>query len=131
MHQTIIDLLRTADQDALALGGIGRPALTFRELIAQAEATVAALNSRGIGRNDRVAIVLPNGPEMASAFLSVGCGATTAPPGTRRAVKLARTSEALLQKLRRLLTPLCAPRRRCRGPGRTNGARSDWTIVTV
>ena len=42
MHQTIIDLLRTADQDALALGGIGRPALTFRELIAQAEATVAA-----------------------------------------------------------------------------------------
>ena len=79
MHQTIIDLLKTADQDALALGGIGRPALTFRELIAQTEATVAALNSRGIGRNDRVAIVLPNGPEMASAFLSVGCGATTAP----------------------------------------------------
>ena len=67
MHQTIIDLLKTADQDALALGGIGRPASTFRELIAQAEATVAALNSRGIGRNDRVAIVLPNGPEMASA----------------------------------------------------------------
>ena len=79
MHQTIIDLLKTADQDALALGGIGRPNLTFGGLIAQAEATVAALNSRGIGRNDRVAIVLPNGPEMASAFLSVGCGATTAP----------------------------------------------------
>ena len=45
MHQTIIDLLRTADQDALALGGIGRPP-NISELIAQAEATVAA-STRG------------------------------------------------------------------------------------
>jgi acyl-CoA synthetase (AMP-forming)/AMP-acid ligase II len=40
---------------------------------------VAALNSRGIGRQDRVAIVLPNGPDMASAFLAIGAGAATAP----------------------------------------------------
>jgi acyl-CoA synthetase (AMP-forming)/AMP-acid ligase II len=40
---------------------------------------VARLNALGIGRNDRVAIILPNGPEMASAFLSVAAGATTAP----------------------------------------------------
>ena len=33
----------------------------------------------GIGRNDRVAIVLPNGPEMAAAFIAIACGATTAP----------------------------------------------------
>ena len=33
----------------------------------------------GIGRGDRVAIVLPNGPEMATAFVTVACGATTAP----------------------------------------------------
>jgi len=47
---------------------------------------VAALNERGIGRNDRVAIVLPNGPEMASVFLSVAAAATTAPlnPAYRR-----------------------------------------------
>ena len=45
----------------------------------QAQQTVAALNQRGIGRNDRVAIVLPNGAEMATAFVSVACGATTAP----------------------------------------------------
>ena len=37
------------------------------------------LNAIGIGRGDRVAIVLPNGPEMATAFLAVACGATTAP----------------------------------------------------
>ena len=37
------------------------------------------MNARGIGRGDRVAIVLPNGPEMATAFLSVAAAATTAP----------------------------------------------------
>jgi acyl-CoA synthetase (AMP-forming)/AMP-acid ligase II len=48
--------------------------------------TVAALAARGIGRNDRVAIVLPNGPEMATAFVAVAAGATTAPlnPAYRR-----------------------------------------------
>jgi len=40
---------------------------------------VHTLNRLGIGRNDRVAIVLPNGPEMASAFISIAAGATTAP----------------------------------------------------
>ena len=39
----------------------------------------AALNDLGIGRNDRVAIVLPNGPEMAAAFLCVASAAASAP----------------------------------------------------
>ena len=38
-----------------------------------------ASTGSGIGRGDRVAIVLPNGPEMATAFLAVAAGATTAP----------------------------------------------------
>ena len=33
----------------------------------------------GLGRNDRVALVLPQGPEMAMAFLAVAAGATCAP----------------------------------------------------
>ena len=33
----------------------------------------------GIGRGDRVAIVLPNGPEMATAFIAIAQVATTAP----------------------------------------------------
>ncbi len=41
--------------------------------------TVQSLNAMGIGRGDRVAIVLPNGPEMAAAFIAIACGATTAP----------------------------------------------------
>ncbi len=79
MTKTIINLIKSAGLDDIALGGVDRPSLTYHGLIDQAETTVNQLNALGIGRNDRVAIVLPNGPEMASAFLSVGCGATTAP----------------------------------------------------
>jgi acyl-CoA synthetase (AMP-forming)/AMP-acid ligase II len=39
----------------------------------------AALHGFGVGRGDRVAIVLPNGPEMASAFVTIAQVATTAP----------------------------------------------------
>ena len=42
-------------------------------------AAAEQLRALGIGRNDRIAIVLPNGPEMATAFLSVAACATTAP----------------------------------------------------
>jgi acyl-CoA synthetase (AMP-forming)/AMP-acid ligase II len=38
-----------------------------------------ALHAAGVGRGDRVAIVLPNGPEMAAAFVSVAQVATTCP----------------------------------------------------
>jgi len=37
------------------------------------------MNGFGIGRNDAVAIVLPNGPEMATAFLAIASAATSAP----------------------------------------------------
>jgi acyl-CoA synthetase (AMP-forming)/AMP-acid ligase II len=57
----------------------GRPALTYGALRDLAARTVAALNAKGIGRGDRVAIVLPNGPEMATSFVAVACAATTAP----------------------------------------------------
>jgi len=57
----------------------GRAGLTHAGLRDLAAVTVARLNAIGIGRNDRVAIVLPNGPEMATAFLAIAAGATTAP----------------------------------------------------
>jgi acyl-CoA synthetase (AMP-forming)/AMP-acid ligase II/acyl carrier protein len=40
---------------------------------------VTCLNALGVHRNDKVAIVLPNGPEMAVTFLSMACGAVAAP----------------------------------------------------
>ena len=76
---TLQDLIQAGQDDNRAIGAPGRPPITFRQLRALAVRTVEALNGMGIGRNDRVAIVLPNGPEMASAFISIACGATTAP----------------------------------------------------
>jgi acyl-CoA synthetase (AMP-forming)/AMP-acid ligase II len=76
---TIQELLNNANGAAPAIGAPGRAAMTFDGLHAQIDETIAALNGMGVGRGDRVAIVLPNGPEMASAFVAVGAGATTAP----------------------------------------------------
>jgi acyl-CoA synthetase (AMP-forming)/AMP-acid ligase II len=76
---TIIQLLTTGSDGATAISMPGRPSLSYAGLRDQVQRTVAALNGFGIGRGDPVAIVLPNGPEMASAFVSVGAGATTAP----------------------------------------------------
>mgnify|MGYP003347380203 CR=1 FL=1 len=53
--------------------------MTHAALRGLARKTITDLNAMGIGRNDRVGMVLPNGPEMAAAFLAVACGATTAP----------------------------------------------------
>ena len=61
--------LAAPERSPLGFGGL-------RRLIGD---TVGTLNGLGIGRGGRVAIVLPNGPEMAAAFLAIGAGAATAP----------------------------------------------------
>ena len=79
MTTVLKDLLSAGAAAAPALSAPGRRPLSFggvRELIGN---TLAALNSVGVGRNDRVAIVLPNGPEMASCFLACASGVTSAP----------------------------------------------------
>ena len=65
--------------EAVAISGCGRNPLTYGRLCAQVGDGVEQLNSMGVGRQDRVAIVLANGPEMAMAFLAVAAGATAAP----------------------------------------------------
>ena len=77
--QTMNDLLAVGGDDATAIGAPGTAPLTFAAQRALAGDVVASLNSNGIGRGDRVAIVLPNGPEMAAAFVTVATGAVTAP----------------------------------------------------
>ena len=72
-------LLQAWRSDRPALSAPGRRPLTYAGLCGQVERTVAALNGLGIGRHDRVAMVLPNGPEFASAFLGVAAGACAAP----------------------------------------------------
>jgi acyl-CoA synthetase (AMP-forming)/AMP-acid ligase II len=73
------DTITTHDGSAIAIGAPDRMPLTYAALCALIDQTRAALNGIGIGRNDRVAIVLPNSPEMAAAFIAVSASATTAP----------------------------------------------------
>jgi len=83
--QTIAGLLERGAADATALGAPGGTPLTYQALRTLVADVRQALETRGIGPGDRVAIVLDNGPEMAAAFLSVGSAATAAPlnPGYR------------------------------------------------
>ena len=83
--KTVIELLERGSDEAVAITGPGRKPLTHSGVRQQVASTVTRLNELGVGRNDRVAIVLPNGPEMAVAFLAIAAGATTAPlnPGYR------------------------------------------------
>jgi len=85
MVETILNLIDSGADEAVALAAPDRDPMTYAGLRTLAGKTVSDMNALGIGRNDRVAIVLPNGPEMAAAFIAVGAGATTAPlnPGYR------------------------------------------------
>src|SRR5580658_7740164 len=77
--RTLRSLVASGQDDAIAIAAHGAPPLTYSALRALIDSAVASLNSLGVGRGDRVAIVLPNGPEMATAFLAVASGATSAP----------------------------------------------------
>jgi len=57
----------------------GDEPLSHQRLWDQAAMTVPSLNRLGVGRGDRVAIVLPQGPDLAVTFLAVAAGATAAP----------------------------------------------------
>ena len=76
---TLQTITQSARSDDPAIAAPERTPLTYAGLRGLTDQTVAALNQIGVGRGDRVAIVLPNGPEMATAFLTIGSGATTAP----------------------------------------------------
>ena len=77
--RTISEILNTGAGDATAITAPERTPMTYGKLRELAGHTVSALNDLGIGRGDRVAMVLPNSPETLAAFLSVGAGASTAP----------------------------------------------------
>lgn len=76
---TVFELLGVGRADDPAILAPDRPPLSFGELRRLVCETTAALRARGIGPEDRVAIVLPNGPEAATSFLAVACAAATAP----------------------------------------------------
>jgi acyl-CoA synthetase (AMP-forming)/AMP-acid ligase II len=82
---TVTDLLRRGDAKAEAIGAPGRKPMTRGQLMELVDKTGGALRSIGVGAEDAVGIVMPNGPENAAAFVAVACWATAAPlnPGYR------------------------------------------------
>lgn len=87
--RTITELLArqaTAHRGDVAVGDLSRSALRYEQLDEFTHRCARFLLGLGVQRDDRVAIVLPNGPEMATTFLSVSRIATSAPlnPGLTR-----------------------------------------------
>jgi len=76
---TVGDLLGAGSDSSVALAAPGRPPATYADLRRHVARTAEELRARGIGRSDRVAIVLPGGPEAAAGFLSVAAAAAAAP----------------------------------------------------
>ncbi len=78
-RDTVLDILSAGRDGAPAIGAPDHRPLCYRDLRALARETVADLNAIGFGRNDRLAIVLRNGPQMAAAFIALSAGASAAP----------------------------------------------------
>jgi len=68
--------------DCPAISAPGHTPLCYLRLFKQVVYTVGRLKTMGLRRNDRIAIALPNGPKMATAFLSVTSYATAVPLNT-------------------------------------------------
>ena len=68
-----------SDAEGAAIGAVGRPSLRYGELRAQVGRIGRQLRAAGVEADDRVAIVLDNGPAMASAFVCLAPWCATAP----------------------------------------------------
>ncbi|HSV54570.1 MAG TPA: acyl--CoA ligase, partial [Burkholderiaceae bacterium] len=65
--------------EAVALQAPHRPSLSYAALWQQVQHLASQLGAIGVTSTSRVAVVLPNGPEMAVCFLGVAACATCAP----------------------------------------------------
>ena len=65
--------------DAIAITAPAAKPLTYQALNRLVENTVKTLNKLGVVKGDRVGIVLPNCPEMATAFVAIASCCTAAP----------------------------------------------------
>ena len=75
--ETVTDLL--AGHRGASIAGLGGGATSYEALRAQTDQLGRQLRGAGVGPSDRVAIVLPNGPAMASAFVGMAPWCAVAP----------------------------------------------------
>jgi acyl-CoA synthetase (AMP-forming)/AMP-acid ligase II len=97
--------------DAAAILAPDCSALNYGALHQQISYVGGALRAMGLGRHDRVAVVLPNGPEMAVAVLGVAASATCLPTNPAYGAEELDRYFADLQP-RALITQVDSPARR-------------------
>ena len=97
--------------DAAAILAPDCSALSYGALHQQISYVGVALRAMGLGRHDRVAVVLPNGPEMAVAVLGVAASATCLPTNPAYGAEELDRYFADLQP-RALITQVDSPARR-------------------
>ena len=67
---TLTEWMAVGQDNATCLSATGAKPLSYQGLRRLAGTVQTSLNAVGIGRDDRVAIVLPNGADMATAFVT-------------------------------------------------------------
>ncbi|CAN1209546.1 hypothetical protein TUMEXPCC7403_04940 [Tumidithrix helvetica PCC 7403] len=83
---TIYEMVAIWDKktpEATAILAPSRDPLSYGSLKIQIDRTIEILRRMGVGRSDRVALVLPESPEMAVAFLAISSCAVSAPLNPR------------------------------------------------
>jgi len=82
---TIRDLLFSGNQnpDNPAIESPGYEPMTFQDLRKQVRSVVQTLNGLGYRRNDRIAVVMPDGPAAAVMIIAVMAGFTSIPLNPR------------------------------------------------
>ena len=81
-NRSLYNVIKCRAQDSAASPAIlapDRSPLSYGQLFEQVQKISRRLNELGVGRNDVVPMVLPNGPEMATAFIAVANSACSAP----------------------------------------------------
>ena len=78
-HQTLNGLLEHGRRDDPAIIVPGGASLTYAQLREQVSAAAATLAGIGLGRGDRIALVMPNSAESIVLFLAAATAATAAP----------------------------------------------------
>ena len=79
MIQTLSEMIKNHPDNALAIGAQASEWMSYKSLRDLSDEVGHDLHNMGLGRGDRVAIVLPNGPGMAVAFVTLAQWLVAAP----------------------------------------------------
>src|ERR1051325_7865770 len=75
----LLDLLKNGDSSRAAVRCPDGPTLNYAELIDQVAGLAMTLRRLGLGKDDRIAMALPNGLEVIASFLAASTVGTAAP----------------------------------------------------